>query len=126
MRILGIDYGDKRIGLALADKNSIALPYKILPNIDRQQILTELDNIIKQENIDQVVVGLPHSLSGKTNERLDITQRFVDWLEKSLVIPVDTVDERYTSQFYERQGIKKDIDKYAASAILETWLEKNK
>ncbi|MBU1203328.1 Holliday junction resolvase RuvX [Patescibacteria group bacterium] len=122
-RLLGIDYGDKRLGLALADELGPALPFKILEN--SQNILQNIKDIIKAENIDIVVVGLPHSLSGQHNDRLEITQNFVDTLRNDLDIPVETIDEQMTSKLYERMGVKKDIDKHSATAILDTYLSKN-
>ena len=68
IKILGIDYGDKRTGLALAESNSMAAPYKVLTS-QQQELITELKQIITEENIDAIVVGLPHSLSGQTNHR---------------------------------------------------------
>ena len=121
-KYLGIDYGDKRVGLALAAEASIALPYKVLLNNNLEQLLADLQKMIEQENISLIVVGLPHSLSGNLNQRLAITQRFVDVLKVKIAIPVVTVDEQMSSKLYERQGVKKDIDKYAASAILDTYL----
>lgn len=125
-KILGIDYGDKRVGLALAALDSIAAPYLILANKSFDSLLAELKKIIIAENIEIVVVGLPHSLSGQTNERLLLTEKFIDQLTQNLKVKVFTVDEQYTSKLYSQQGVKKDLDKYAAAAILDTWLEQNK
>lgn len=125
-KFLGIDYGDKRVGLALASQGSIALPYKVLLNNNLNQLLADIQTVIDQENISLVVVGLPHSFSGNLNQRLGITQRFVDILKEQLNIPVVTVDEQLSSKLYERQGVKKDIDKYAATAILDTYLTRAK
>ena len=119
-KYLGIDYGDKRIGLALAEESSIALPFKILDNSNN--LIDEIKNIVKQESINMVVIGLPHSFSGKPNERLTITENFVDLLKKNLAIEIATVDEQLTSKLYEKMGVKKDIDKHSATAILETYL----
>lgn len=125
-KILGIDYGDKRVGLALAALDSIAAPYLILANKSFDFLLAELKKIIIAENIEIVVVGLPHSLSGVANERLLLTEKFIDQLRQNLKVKVFTVDEQYTSKLYSQQGVKKDLDKYAATAILDTWLEQNK
>ena len=124
-KLLGIDYGDKRLGLALAAVGSIAAPFKVIINSGENILFTELKNVITEENIKIVVVGLPHSLSGQPNERLSITQNFVDQLRKQLAIPVETVDEQFTSQMYSRQGVSKDLDKHSATAILDTYLEQN-
>lgn len=118
--MLGIDYGDKRVGLALAELGSMAIPYKILEN--SANLFTELEKIIAQENISLLVVGLPHSFSGKNNDRLEITQNFIADLKKHFSLEIVTVDEQMTSVLYEKQGVKKDLDKYSAAAILETYL----
>src|SRR3989339_2082953 len=104
MEILGIDYGDKRIGLSLAARDSIAVPYKIIHNIGLAKVLVELKDIIKAEEIKTIVIGLPHSLSGEKNQRLEITQKFVDYLKENLDLAIDTVDEQFTSQLYAKQG----------------------
>lgn len=118
--MLGIDYGDKRVGLALAELGSMAIPYKILAN--STDLFSELEKIISQENISLLVVGLPHSFSGKNNDRLEITQNFITDLKKHFSLEIVTVDEQMTSVLYAKQGVKKDLDKYSATAILETYL----
>lgn len=124
-KILGIDYGDKRVGLALAELGSIAVPLKVIQNKGLGGLLEEIKEIIKSEEINNIVVGLPHSFSGNSNERLEITQSFVDFLKANLEIGISTVDEQLTSKMYENMGVKKDIDKHSATAILETYLAQN-
>lgn len=124
-RILGLDYGDKRVGLALGESGHGAFPYKVLSNDGRDSLLQKIRTVIREENIALVVVGLPYSLSGVVNERLQKTKDFVDFLRDNLSGPVQTVDERLTSKLYSRQGISKDIDKHAATAILDTYLEQH-
>ena len=111
------------MGLALAELGSMAIPYKILDN--SADLLSELEKIIRQENISLIVVGLPHSLSGKNNDRLEITRNFISDLKKHFSLEVVSVDEQMTSVLYEKQGVKKDLDKYSATAILETYLAKH-
>jgi len=122
-KFLGIDYGDKRIGLSLAEGNGPALPFKILQN--NKNIISDIQDIIDQEYVNEIVVGLPHSFSGQENERLLITQNFIRDLQEVLSVDVHTVDEQLTSKLYEKMGINKDIDKYAAAAILDTYLIQN-
>ena len=122
-KLLGIDYGDKRIGLAIAEAGSIAVPYKVIANTEK--LFEELQEIIKSENIDEIIIGLPHSLSGESNQRLEITQKFIDELAKFINLPIKEVDEQLTSKLYTQQGVTKDIDKHAATAILDTYLAQN-
>ncbi len=126
MKILGIDYGDKNIGLSLAEDNSIAVPYKILDNYSKEEVLEKLKDLILEENIKLIVVGMPYSLDGTENNRTKITRDFISFLEDSLNMEVKIINEQFTSKLYEKIGIKKDIDKYSATAILDTYLEKNK
>ena len=121
-KILGIDYGDKRVGVAIAEVGSVALPYKVLQNNNLKDLLEQLKNIIDVESVSLLVVGLPNSLSGQENERFRITKSFVDFLKSNMDIQVETVDEQYSSKIYQRQGVSKDIDKYAATEILDTFL----
>lgn len=124
-KYLGLDYGDKNIGLSLGFLGSMAVPYKILANISQNNVIEELQKIIIAENIDGVVIGMPTSLSGNMNERANITLKFIQAAKEKLTVPVFTVDESFTSQLYTKQGVTKDIDKYSATAILETFLAQN-
>jgi|SRR3989344_3405538 len=121
-KLLGVDYGDKRIGLALGETGGLALPFKVIANKGQEYILGALQAIIKEENIGVLVVGWPRSMSGQDNERSKKTSDFVNFLKDNLTITVATVDERLTSKLYSRQGIRTDIDKHSAAAILETYL----
>jgi len=124
-KVLGIDYGDRRVGLAMAEVGSIAVPYKILFNKNLETLIDDLDKIIKEENISIVVAGLPHSLTGYDNERIKITENFIKLLSKYLLaqnIPVKTVDEQLTSKLFYKMGVSQEIDKHAATAILDTFL----
>ena len=122
-KFLGIDFGDKRVGLALAENKGPALPFKIL--INNKQLMPDIQAIIQEENITDLVVGLPHSFSGQENERMLITKKFIKNLEHNLNITIHTVDEQLTSKLYQKMGIVKDLDKYAATAILDTYLAQN-
>jgi putative Holliday junction resolvase len=124
-KFLGIDYGDKRVGVAIAEEGSIALPYKVLQNNNPKDLLGQLKDIIDIESVSLLVVGLPNSLSGQENERFRITRDFVDFLKSNLDIKIETVDEQYSSKIYQRQGVVKDIDKYAATEILDTFLARH-
>jgi putative holliday junction resolvase len=121
-KFLGIDYGDKRVGLSLAEDKGPALPFKVIQNT--KNLIQDIQDVIDQEYINEIVVGLPHSFSDQENERLIITKNFIEKLQASLKINVATVDEQLTSKLYEKMGVTKDIDKYAATAILDTYLNK--
>ncbi len=126
MMILGIDYGDQNIGLALAEEKSIAVPYKIIKNNNLNQVLLELKEIIKEENIELLIIGMPYGLKGNENERTDITKEFISFLKNNLEIKIKIINEQFTSKLYIKMGLKDNLDKHSATAILDTYLEQNK
>lgn len=130
-KILGIDYGSKRIGLALADEEvKIAVPYITLENKGWRENFKELQKIIGEEDIHAVVMGLPLGLSGKETEQTKETRKFFQFLEGVLPIPVILEDERLSSKQVDAlaKKIKKrlDRDSVAAMLILQTYLDKHK
>lgn len=133
-RILGIDYGDFTIGLAIFDlKDDFIYPYKTLKrekaNILRKSI-REIVEIIDKEDIDAVVVGLPLNYDGTEGERVEKVKKFSQMLSIRIEIPVKYQDERLTtkeaSSILTDRGIKKSeqksvIDQVAAEIILQDW-----
>ena len=121
---LGIDWGEVRIGLALGDDEiRIASPFKVVGSIG------EIIQVIKDENIDVVVIGKPISI---TNYKLRITNnkynKFVNELEKRVKIPIKFVDERLSSKAADAlvgdKKTKASRDAVAAMLILQTYLDK--
>ncbi|KKR48461.1 MAG: hypothetical protein UT86_C0005G0045 [Candidatus Magasanikbacteria bacterium GW2011_GWC2_40_17] len=123
---LGIDYGERRVGLALADKETkIVLPFKVLENKNLEQILEDLKKIIAEEKILKIIVGWPLNLKGEPTEKTQEVQEFVDILAKNVEVPVLTFDERLTSRAAKMLSAKK-IDVGAAMLILESFLGQEK
>lgn len=135
MRILGIDYGTKRIGLALSDDNGkIAFPRGVIRN--SKNALSEVLDLIKKEGVSQVVIGKSINSDGQENQVDVLSRDFGEELSKS--IPVAYVDERFTShearlrEFGKADNlarkIKKvllnEIDDHAAQIILQRYLDK--
>ena len=124
MNYLGIDWGEKRIGLALADgETKLATPFKTVADVD------EAVKAIKDGGIDMVVVGKPMQI---TNYELRITNekynRFIDDLKSKINVPVEMVDERLSSKAADAlSGDKKtkaSRDEIAAMLILQRYLDK--
>ena len=132
-RILAIDYGDVRIGLAMSDlMQIIAKPYKTIKNTDRNEIFIQLENIIEENNIGKIIVGLPITLKGGHSEQTNKVLSFVNELKLYMEIDIDTYDERLSSFQAKKslihQGIKtghnKDqIDQTAAAIFLQGYLD---
>ena len=129
-RILGIDYGEKRVGLALSDPmQMIASPYKTIPN--NPDLIVAIQSIMKAEIVEFVVVGLPKGMKGQETAQTKHVNSFVENLNQN-DIKVELVDERLTSISAKKalveQGIKTGhnkglIDQTAAAIILQQYLD---
>jgi putative Holliday junction resolvase len=123
---LGIDWGEKRIGLAIADsENNIATPFKTIENI------SELVEIIKEEEINELVIGLPKKMSGEKADNVKFI-KFVEILKEKLVerkTKINFIDERLSSVQADTltvKGIKQQgRDSLSAMIILQSFLDRN-
>lgn len=129
MRILGLDVGQKRIGVAISD------PLKItaqgLDTVERGDI-GSLEKVISQNDVVEIVVGLPLNMNGTEGERAKDAISFADTLKKKFSVPVKMWDERLSTASAERDMIKGDLsrkkrkslsDKIAAQLILQNYLD---
>ncbi|MEA3494146.1 MAG: Holliday junction resolvase RuvX [Candidatus Margulisiibacteriota bacterium] len=132
MRKLGIDYGEKRIGIAVSDPLGIAAqPVEVIENSD--QVIERLSDIVSRyEQVDEIIVGLPKTLKGEVGIAAEKVLKFVEELKKVVKIPIVTWDERMTTAAAEKNLIaaglsrgkrKKVIDKSAAAYILQSYLD---
>src|SRR5208337_3361723 len=102
-KILALDYGRARIGLALADSEArIATPHDTLERINRNEDMRRLREFVRDHNVREIVVGLPLRLDGTHGEMAEETTGFANRLRKQIGIPVELVDERLTSWEAER------------------------
>ena len=120
MNILAIDYGTKNIGLAWAQTGlGVVLPYGVI----KDKNLGELVKLIKKENIDKVVVGLPLGLEGKENANTKKIKKFASDLKGLINIPIEFEDERFSSQAADRMGEGgASRDEKSAMVILQSYL----
>ena len=137
MRILGIDYGDARVGIAITDALNITV--QGLETIQRKEsdknVLRRLDEILEEYEIEKIVVGLPLNLKGEKTERTNITEKFIHKLKcKYNKIKIETMDERLTTveahktmNFLNVDKNKKRsiVDTISAVYILEAYIQKN-
>lgn len=136
MRILGIDYGDARVGLALTDP--LGFTAQGLETIHHQGndkiVLKRLEEILQTYEIDAFVIGMPVNMNGTKTERVEVTEKFIHKLKcKFPKIQIETIDERLTTvaahrtmNFLEIDGRKKKniVDTISAVYILETYMRK--
>ena len=131
-RVLGIDYGDSRVGIALSDPlRIIAKPFKTLTN--NSELLSQLRLLIDEQNIIELVVGYPINMKGlktKQTEKVDI---FINILTREFKLKITKIDERLSSvsakSLLIQQGIKtghnkSQIDETSAAIILQEFLDK--
>ena len=135
-RVLAIDYGVRRTGLAVTD------PLQIIPGglttVETPQLMAYLRGYLSRENVERFVVGMPKQTNGRDSENLPRVQAFVAQLKKAFPsVPVDMWDERYTSvlaqQAILQSGIGKMarrnkalVDEVSATIILQGWMERLK
>ncbi|MBQ1986759.1 MAG: Holliday junction resolvase RuvX [Muribaculaceae bacterium] len=135
-RILGIDYGRKRSGIAVTD------PLKIIANglttVPSHTLIEFIQGYVAKESVEKIVVGLPKQLNGDPSESMKYITPFLNRLKKVIPdIPVEMYDERFTSTIAHKAmidgGMKKSdrrnkeiVDTIAASIILNDYLQSNK
>ena len=132
MRVLGIDYGDRRIGLAMSD--ALGLAAHGLPTLENQSeeaVLDALRAIIEEHKVEQIIVGLPRNMNGSLGPQARKAKRFADTL-RALGLPVHLMDERLTSERARRvlsdAGLsrakrRRRVDRMAAQFILQLYLD---
>jgi putative Holliday junction resolvase len=130
-RVLGIDYGTKRVGLALSDTTQkLATPLMVC---ERQDAVESIGSIMAENDVESIVVGMPTSLSGEEGIAAQNAKKFVDELKQQLAVPVMVEDERFTTVIAERAMIgagerrknrRNKIDSVAAAIILQGYLDR--
>ena len=126
MKFLGIDYGSKRVGLALSDDSgTMAFPHSVLKNDD--SFLSTLCKLIESEGVREVVIGESHDTDGRPNEIQSAINELVGDLTLQVGIPVHLQPEQFTTQEAVRfQGRTDKTDASAAAIILNSYLTKKK
>lgn len=134
MRVLGIDYGEKRIGLALTDPlGMFAQPLSVLERGEKlRQDLRGIAAVCREHEVTEIVIGLPLSMSGEAGTKAKEVREFAARLAETVRLPIHEWDERLTTTAAERALLEGNvrrsrrreiIDKTAAALILAGWLE---
>ncbi|MGE5704384.1 MAG: Holliday junction resolvase RuvX [Clostridia bacterium] len=133
MRLLGLDYGDKTIGVAVSDELGwTAQGVETIRRQSGEKDLARLRELIAQYQVGEIVVGLPKNMNGTIGPRGELCQKFADKLARETSLPVKMWDERLTTMAAEKMLIsadvsrekrKKVIDKMAATLILQGYLD---
>ena len=134
MTVLGIDYGDRRIGLAISDStgliaSGLATLERRGPSVD---VTDEIRRVCDEHGVERIVVGLPINMDGSHGPRAQTTLEFVERLREAVDVEVETWDERLTSVQADRLMLaadlsrkkrKKRIDRLAAQIMLQSYLD---
>lgn len=127
---LGIDYGEKRIGLALSDpEGKLARRFLTLTNQGMDDAVSQIARLVDEENAEAIVVGLPVGFGGETGQT-GAVRGFIERLQEGVDIPVDTLNEVFTSRMAEDnlraagvKDIKAVLDQEAARIILQDYID---
>ena len=123
MKVLALDYGRARTGVAVSDPTgAIARPLGVVENVDDQDGLETLLRVIRIEEPERIVVGLPLTLRGERGEQVRETELFVRALRDVIDVPVELYDERFTTNLAEGGGGAADEDARAAAHLLSSYL----
>ena len=132
-RVLGLDYGERRIGLALSDPlGIIARPLAIIDRKKTTDYISRISEIISEKKITSIVVGLPLTLKGHNSKQTEIVLAFIDQLKSELQIPILSIDERLSSMAAKKslqiQAVKTGhekgrVDETAAAIFLQEYLD---
>jgi putative Holliday junction resolvase len=133
MRLMGLDVGDKRIGIALSDESLIiASPRETLERKGTGKDVARLVELARQEDVQEIVVGMPLSMNGSMGPQAEKVARFVESLRAASELPVVTWDERFSTKGAERALLLADVsrakrktvvDQLAAALILQSYLD---
>lgn len=138
MRILGIDYGDARVGVAITDPLKItAQGLETIHHKGNDKIvLKKLEELIEKYKVEIIVIGMPFNMDGSSSERVEVTQKFIHKLKcKFNKVQIETIDERLTTVIAHKTMNALDVSKkkkrnvvdtISAEYILESYINKNK
>jgi putative Holliday junction resolvase len=126
MRVLALDYGAARCGVAVSDPTgTLATPARAVERPATRKGFATLVALIREREAGRVVVGLPLGLSGQDTAQTRETRAFAARLDQALDVPVDLYDERFTTRIAEQTGGRADEDSRAAAVLLDDWLARH-
>jgi putative Holliday junction resolvase len=125
VKVLALDFGSARTGVAVSDPTgTIAKPVGVVERAATPDGLAELARLVRAEDVERVVVGLPLTLRGEPGEQAAETERFVTALRAVIDVPVETFDERFTTDLAEQTPNGRGaVDALAAAHLLSGYLE---
>jgi len=133
MRVMGIDHGTKRMGIAVSDElGMIAMPVEYIPAEPAVALMRRLKELVTDRQVGQIVVGMPRNMDGSYGPAAEKVRAFVEELRGALTLPVRTWDERLTSVAANRalqeanvkgRRRREKVDQMAAALLLQAYLD---
>ena len=133
MRILGLDHGTRRIGVAVSDETkTIATPLEYIAMDSMAQVIERLQELIREKDVELILIGLPRNMNGSYGPATERVQEFIASLQPHITTPVKTWDERLTSVMANRALLegnvrrdqrKQKVDQMAAAILLQSYLD---
>lgn len=133
MRIMALDHGTRRIGVALSDETkTIATPLEYIPAEPPEKVVERLQQLIREKDVELILIGMPRNMDGSYGPATEKVKEFIASFQPHITTPVKTWDERLTSVMANRallQGnVRRDqrkqkVDKMAAAILLQSYLD---
>ncbi len=125
MRVLALDYGAARTGVAVSDATgTLARPVGVVERAGQEAGLERISALVADHEAERVVVGLPLTLRGERGQQARETERFAERLRAHLDVPVETFDERFTTALAGQTASAAPEDALAAAHLLQGWLDR--
>jgi len=125
VRVLALDYGAARTGVAVSDATgTLARPVGVVERAASEAGLDQVVALVAEHEAELVVIGLPLTLRGERGAQARETEAFVEALRTRLQVPVETEDERFTTALARQTGGRAPEDALAAAHLLQGWLER--
>jgi putative holliday junction resolvase len=126
VKVLALDYGRARTGVAVSDPTGhVARPLCVVERAATEAGIARVVQLVRDEGAERVVVGLPLTLAGEHGEQAQETERFVEALRSALEVPVESFDERFTTDLADQSDTRAPRDAAAAAHLLSSYLTRS-
>jgi putative pre-16S rRNA nuclease len=123
VKVMALDFGPARTGVAVSDPTgTIARPLGVVERAHTEKGLEQVHELVSNESVEQVVVGLPLTLRGERGEQARASEQFAKRLRKILDVPVVLFDERFTTDLAQQTASSTELDARAAAHLLSSFL----
>ena len=123
MKVLALDYGSARTGVAVSDPTgTVARPLEVVKHAATEAGIARLVELAREEDVERIIVGLPITLRGEHGAQAEETDRFVELLRAATDLPVESFDERFTTKLADAFDAKAEQDSVAAAHLLTSYL----